>query len=175
MRCIALIGCTGSGKTFRTKQLISKANKKALRIFDTNNEYQDFYPVPFNPDMDEFLDGLEGVKNGVIVIEDATSFFSVYGNSRELVKLLIAKRHSNNTYILLFHSFGDFPKYIFRKCTDIIIFKTLDARKHLDVIGIDDLTAAWEKVQAECKSHKFFSTQPPPKGVVPPSFHFSVY
>jgi len=175
MRCIALVGCTGSGKTFRTKQLISRANPKSLRVFDVNDEYEEFYPIPFNPDIDLFLENCEGLSNAIILIEDATSFFSTQGRSDRLVKMLIAKRHTNNTYILLFHAFADFPKYIYRKCTDIIIFKTLDGQKNLDVIGNEQLTTAWQKVQDECRGHTFFSTHPPPQGIVPPSVHFKVY
>jgi hypothetical protein len=175
MRCIALVGCTGSGKTFRTRQLVSKANPKALRIFDVNDEWEDLYPFPFDPSMDKFLDKCEKTEDGVIVIEDATSFFSTQGRSQKLVELLVAKRHSNNTYILLFHAFADFPKYIYRKCTDIIIFKTLDGIQHLNAIGNEQLTAAWQEVQNQANGHEFFSTQPPPSGVVPPSKHFSVY
>jgi len=175
MRCIALVGCTGSGKTFRTRQLISNVHRETLRIFDVNDEWENLYPEPFNPNMDKFLEKCEQVNNCVIVIEDATSFFSTQGRSQKLVELLVAKRHSNNTYILLFHAFADFPKYIYRKCTDVIIFKTLDSEQHLGAIGNAQLTAAWDKVQKECAGHEFFASHPPPKGVVPPSFHFSVY
>lgn len=175
MRCIALVGCTGSGKTFRTRQLVSKAHPESLRIFDVNDEWEDLYPKPFNPDLDEFLESCEGVSNAIIVVEDATSFLSTQGRSDRLVKMLVAKRHTNNTFILLFHAFADFPKYIYRKCTDIIIFKTLDSQKHLDVIGNDQLTAAWNDIQNQCRNHEFFASHPPPQGVVPPSKHFSVY
>lgn len=174
MNAIALVGMTGSGKTFRSKEMIKKVNRHALLIFDVNKEYEEFYPYKFDPDMDNFLEKASRIRNGVVLIEDATSFFSLQGRSDSLIKLLIAKRHSNNAYILLFHAFADFPKYIYRKCTHIIIFKTPDAIHHLNAIGNDGLTAAWMKVQKECDGHKFFSTQPPPKGVIPPSLIYKV-
>lgn len=174
-KAFAIIGCTGSGKTYFTKQLIANVNKSALLIFDTNKEYEDYYPYPFDGDMDKFLEKARKVSNAVILIEDATSFFSTQGRSDELVKLMIAKRHSNNTYILLFHAFGDLPKYIYRKCTHVVIFKTLDSERHLKAIDNDALTAEWQRIQNECAGHEFFSTYPPPKGIAPPSAIFSIY
>lgn len=168
---------TGSGKTFLAKEIVRKANvnKNAILVFDTNNEWKEFYPYPFTPDMDEFLDKAERIQNGLIVIEDATSFIGTHSRSETLIRLLIGKRHSNNTYILLFHAFADLPKYVYRKCTHLVIFKTPDAERHLQAYDNDDLTRIWAEVQNDCKGHKFFSTYPPPKGEIPPSKMFSIY
>lgn len=167
-KCIMLVGATGSGKTYFTKSLIKNANKNSLLIFDVNDEYKDFYPYPFNPDMDVFLCKAEKVQNAIILIEDATSFFAVQGRSDKLIKILVAKRHTKNTIILLFHSWGDVPTYLYRKCTEVVIFKTLDGDKQVLKVGNEQIFNAWKRVQDECKTAKFFSSYPPPPGTVPP-------
>lgn len=168
---------TGSGKTYMAKDIVRQAgvHKDAMLVFDTNNEWREFYPYPFTADMDDFLNKAEKIKNGVIIIEDATSFLGTHSRSETLIRLLIGKRHSNNTYILLFHAFADLPKYIYRKCTHLVIFKTPDAQRHLDAYDNDELTLIWKDVQDQCKGHKFFSVYPPPKGEIPPSKVFSIY
>lgn len=171
-----IVGATGSGKTYFVKQLLNRVpNKKAILVFDVNDEYKEFYPYPFNPDIDFFLSKCTQVRNAVIVIEDATSFFAVQGRSDEMIKLLIAKRHTKNTIIMLFHSFGDVPRYLFRKCTDLIIFKTLDAEKDVLKLGNERILNAWKYVQEKSTKHKFFSTYPPPSGVKPPSAQIKLY
>lgn len=183
-RAFIVVGMTGSGKTYFTKQVLETLPKNNLLVFDVNDEYGDLYPYDFDPDMQMFLQKAGKIKNGVIVIEDATSFFSTQGRDQELVNLLIAKRHAvvkknnnepGNTYFLLFHAFADTPKYIYRKCTHVVIFKTPDSEKHLQVLGDDRLIESWREVQNQCKDHQFFSTYPPPKGVAPPSTIFSIY
>lgn len=167
-KCIMIVGATGAGKTYFTKKLISNVNKNALIVFDVNDEYGDLYPYPFNPDMDAFLTKAEKVEKAVILIEDATSFFAVQGRSDKLIKILVAKRHTQNTIILLFHSWGDVPRYLYRKCTEVVIFKTLDSEKDVLKVGNQQIFEAWQRVQAEARTSKFFSTYPPPPGEAPP-------
>lgn len=165
---IIAVGATGTGKTYWTKQQIKNVNKNALLVFDVNSEYTDVFPYPFDADMDNFLTKCEKVTNAVILIEDATSFFSVQGRSDRLIKILIAKRHTKNTIVLLFHSWGDVPTYIYRKCTHVAQFKTFDHRKHVERLGNQQILEVWERVQKQCEGHKFWSSYPPPKGVAPP-------
>lgn len=175
-RAIILVGGTGCGKTFMTKSLISKVNKSALMIFDVNNEYKDFYPYPFDADIDKFLSKAYRKRNCVILIEDATAFLSNRGRADTLQKMLVAKRHTNNTILLLFHSFRAIPKYIMDLCNTVIIFKTNDPETIVkDGFQNPELTAAWKKVQDAAKNHPFFKTYPRPKGVIPPSISFDLY
>jgi Helicase HerA, central domain len=175
-KAFILVGGTGCGKTYFTKQLIKKVNKNALHIFDVNNEYRDYYDKPFNPDIDIFLEEAYKKMNAVILIEDATAFLSNKGRSDKLQKILVGKRHTNNTIILLFHSMRAIPKYIADVCTHIVIFKTNDPLAIVKkAFENDELTEAWQRVQNACKNHKFFSSYPPPKGVAPPSFIHKIY
>jgi Ni2+-binding GTPase involved in maturation of urease and hydrogenase len=168
MKAIMVVGCTGSGKTYFVKSLIKNVNPKNIIVYDVNDEYKDVYPYPFEPDIDKFLSGCLHKRGKVMIFEDATSFFAVQGRSDEMIKLLIAKRHTKNTIILIFHSFGDVPRYLFRKCTDIAIFKTLDGEKDVNKLGIPYIIEAWKEVQEQAKTSKFFSKYPPPKKSVPP-------
>ena len=174
-RCFMLVGATGTGKTFFTKQLIKTVNKNSLLVFDVNDEYNDFYPYPFDPDIDKFLAKAEKVKKAVILIEDATSFFAVQGRSDRLIKILVGKRHTGNTIILLFHSWGDVPRYLYRKCTEVVIFKTHDAEKDVLKVGNEQILNAWKDVQQQAAKSPFFSGYPPPQGTKPPLKIISLY
>ena len=182
-KAIILVGATGCGKTVFTKRIIKGVNKKALLVFDVNDEYGEFYDEEFTPDMDDFLDKIydqktkkHKVKNCVCLFEDATSFFSTRGRDDLMVKLLVGKRHSNNTYILLFHSMQDVPKYIIRKCTDMVIFKTLDDPKYVEQnFNYSGIYKNWKEVDEKTKKNPFYSSQPPPKNTVPDFKHFRLY
>lgn len=176
MNAIAFVGATGTGKTSLVRQMVKNVNKQAMLVFDVNNEWGDIYPYPFNDDIDLFLNRAYKLRNGIILVEDATSFLSTRGRSDLLTKILVGKRHTKNTILLLFHSFEDLPKYIFRKCTHVVIFKTLDSRSKIEsIFGNERLTEAWQEVQDNCINHPFFSSKPPPPGVIPPSKIFSIY
>jgi molybdopterin-guanine dinucleotide biosynthesis protein len=167
-----IIGCEGSGKTYLARSFLKKVHPDARLIFDVNNEHHDLYPFPFDKSMDNFLTKIEKRKNCVSLFEDATSFFSTNGREQKLIELLIERRHTGNSFIFLFHSFQDVPKYILRRSTDIIIFKTKDLPEYMrtNYKGTVYLEG-WTKVQEQAKTHKFFSSYPPPSGIAPPSCH----
>lgn len=171
-KIIILIGTEGSGKTYLAKQLVKKVNRNALFVFDVNNEWKTEYPYPFDKSIDNFLDKFETVKKGVGVFEDATCFFSTRGRDGKLVEQMTGRRHTGNSFILLFHSFQDVPKYILRKATDVVIFKTKDMPGYMIQEFKNTIyLPAWERVMNEAKTCKFFSCYPPPKGSIPPSEH----
>lgn len=181
---IILVGCPGAGKTHKAKSLIEKANPDACYLFDVNAEYGKKYKqwyTQLDGDIDEFVTHIRRVTNGIILIEDATGFLPVNSRNNLFVRCLQGRRHTNNTYILLFHSMQDIPKYILRFCNAIFIFKTLDRFDYVqktfgDVMSRDgDLATAWKAIYDESKSHRFFETYPPPKGVIPPFRVFSMY
>lgn len=175
-KAFILVGGTGCGKTYFTKQLLKSVNKNALLVFDVNNEYKEYYPYPFNPDIDKFLEKASKISKGVILIEDATAFLSNRGRSDLLTKILVAKRHTQNTVILLFHSMRSIPKYLVDISTHVVIFKTNDPQTIVErSFENEALTSAWSRVQNNCKGHPFFSQYPPPPGIAPPSEIVSLY
>jgi ATPase family associated with various cellular activities (AAA). len=175
-KAFILVGSTGCGKTYFTKQLLKTVHKNALLIFDVNNEWKEYYPYPFDADIDKFLEKANKVRKGVILIEDATAFLSNRGRSDLLTKILVAKRHTQNTIILLFHSMRSIPKYIVDISTHIVIFKTNDPLTLVEkAFENEKITEAFERVQTNAKNHPFWSQYPPPTGIAPPSEIVSLY
>ncbi len=176
-KAFIIVGATGCGKTFFTKNtLLKSVHREALHIFDTNNEYQEIYPYPFDADIDYFLEKAYRLKNAVILIEDATAFLSNRGRSDMLTKIMVAKRHTGNTIILLFHSLRAIPKYLMDISTDIVIFKTNDDPKFVKgEFKNERLLMAWQAVQENASKNPFYRSQPPPKNTIPSMTHFSLY
>lgn len=175
-RAVIIVGGTGCGKTFYSKSLIKNVHKGALMVFDVNNEYKEFYPYPFDDDIDKFLNKAYRKRNAVILMEDATAFISNRGRSDILQKMLVGKRHTNNTFLLLFHSFRAVPKYIMDLSNTVVIFKTNDPEEIVSKgFQNEQLTSAWRSVQKASLNHKFFSSYPRPKGIAPPFATFNLY
>lgn len=175
-KAFILVGGTGCGKTHFSKQCLQQINPNALLVFDVNNEYYDYYNVPFDPDIDKFLSKAYKVKNAFILIEDATAFLSNRGRSDLLTKVLVSKRHSKNTIFLLFHSFRAIPKYIFDLCTHVVIFNTNDPVEIVENgFQNNGLTNAFLSIRKQCENHPFWKEYPPPPGIAPPSMIFKIY
>lgn len=125
-KAIIIVGATGSGKSTLTKRLIAPVDVNRLFVYDVNAEY---FPDEVLPDIDDFLLQVKGVRESVIVFEEATVFFSNRGSNKMMRKLLVGKRHSHNAIILLFHSIRAIPYYIFDLVNYIIVFHTNDEEK----------------------------------------------
>lgn len=167
MKAFILVGCTRSGKSHLCKQIIRDVNPKALFVHDVQGEYAKlpwFAGTAFKGNIDMFLGKIYDensdehlITNGVFVFEEATNFFSTRGNDRVMRSLLVGKYHSNNTYLMMFHSMRDVPKYLARLCTDIFIFKTLDEPQYIDKnFNYLGLSEAWHQVNDNISIHPFF-------------------
>lgn len=135
------------GKTHFTKNRIAGKN---CFVYDVNNEYTElpihvpeafgkkgqvirqaktFARSRFSPmygDDVDFMNECKKKVNTICVFEEATGF--LMANTTKLFKGTLAnKRHTNNYYILLFHTIATVPKFIFGMSNDIILFKTLDS------------------------------------------------
>lgn len=124
-KAILIVGARGSGKTTTAKEIISKVNKDARIVYDVNAEYADLYPKPFL-EFDDFTAQLNKIRNGVILIEEATIFLSNHGNNFDIRSALVKARHNNNTFIFVFHSLRSIPVYIFNLCDYVYLHKTND-------------------------------------------------
>lgn len=174
-QAIIIVGAPGCGKTYFTKHtLLAPVHRDALYIFDTNKEYGDIYPYPFKPNVELFLSRIYNMetdeflmKNAVVLIEDATSFFSNRGFDIVMQRIIVGRRHPNITLILLFHSLRDVPKYIVNKCNLMFIFKTVDSEKYVRSEYDGPIFDTWNDVQTRAQSNPFYSSKPPPPGTVP--------
>lgn len=123
-----IVGMTGTGKSEYIKKMLRKIpEKKALYIFDYQNEYQEFINYGLIP-FEDFAYNATMIRNGVIVYEEATIFLTSHGSQtdRYVNEVLVSKRHTNNYVFLIFHSVAEIPPYIYRKCNYITLFKTND-------------------------------------------------
>ena len=124
------VGATGTGKTTQTKKLIEsikvKDKKRKIYIYDVNKEFTEYYSSNF-VGFDEFSLLIKGLKNSLIVVEEASIFFETRQTNEIIKELLIKKRHDNNNIILNFHSFAMIPNYIFHLTDYVTVFKTNDS------------------------------------------------
>jgi len=135
MYLILVIGHTGQGKSTWLKKFI--AGKKQY-VFDVNNEYNlpddlQIRPQMRNRDLNipRFLKNCENLKNYNICFEDATGFLRGK-QQKELSQLIVAKRHTGNNYIFLFHSINRVPPELMEMSNFIILFKTNDNIELID-------------------------------------------
>ena len=154
MNLIIIVGGTGQGKsTFVNKNLLKNQIKKnqfnkdvfclspASRnqyIFDINNEYilpDDSVLRPHmrnvNCDDKQFINNCAQVKNTNIVFEDASGFLRGK-QSKQVARLIVGRRHTNNNYIILFHSINRVPPELMEYCNYFVLFKTNDNLKDID-------------------------------------------
>ena len=160
MYLIPVIGHTGQGKTVWTKKFIEG---KRQYIFDVNNEYKDLpldniiSPKMRNISLDKehFVRVCMQLNNTNCVVEDATGFLRGKIES-DFSKMLAAKRHKGNNYILLFHSINRVPPEIMEMANYVTLFKTND---NIDTVEKkfrnDNLTAKFLALQ-KMKQHSFF-------------------
>lgn len=131
MYLILVIGHTGQGKTTVVNKIIEGKNQY---VFDVNNEYHHlsndkdgFTSKMRNTDLNigRFVANCARLKNTNIVFEDATGFLQGR-QSREMSRLMAAKRHSQNNYLILFHSINRVPPELMEMSNYILLFKTND-------------------------------------------------
>lgn len=149
MYLILVIGTTNQGKSYFTKQMLSRAKK--VLAFDVNNEYCEgtgkgnkgsmelgtIYPlISLNDSVipekaryygkpADFLEIAKDCNNTHVVFEEATGFFK--GRiSQDMTEQIIGKAHTGNQYIFLFHSIQRTPKELFELANYVVLFKTGD-------------------------------------------------
>lgn len=130
MNLFLIVGHTGHGKSTLVKKMVEG---KRLYVFDVNNEYP-LLPVDhvIKPrfrhtamDMKKFVSVCERLKHYNVVFEDSTGFLRGK-QSADFMRLIIAKRHTNNNYFLIFHSLNRVPPELMELCNYLFLFKTND-------------------------------------------------
>jgi Cdc6-like AAA superfamily ATPase len=150
-----VVGATGTGKTTFVKDFLKRVpNKDSIFIYDVNNEYNEFHDEPFEPDEEIYLTRIMNLKNSVIVMEEATIFFSTKSISKQMKSMLVRKRHQFNYIFLNFHSLRQVPHWVYELCTHITVFKTNDGEKLVNSRFEDErLTKMFIEVNKSSNKH----------------------
>lgn len=154
-KAFLIIGGTGRGKSTFARKRLKNVDKRALMIYDVNNEHTDLYDKPF-VDFETFINISSKVRNAVLFYEEATIFFSNRGGShKKMIDILVRKRHTNNTIFLIFHSLRTVPRDIIDLCNYIVLFKTNDSQSLVDSkFKRDDISALFSRVY-NAKDHYY--------------------
>ena len=83
-------------------------------------------------DLETFLAKAKKLENSVQVYEEATIFFGTRTSNKEVREILVRKRHTGNTILLVFHSLRSVPVNIYEICNYITVFKTNDAENRIE-------------------------------------------
>lgn len=145
---IIVVGGTGMGKTTFNKNCLRQVSKDVINIYDVNNEYPEFLPENYVlPKFHEFCAHATTLRQCIIVYEEATIFLSNKGSNEMLIEQLVRKRHTENTYFLVFHSLRAVPKYLLSLCNIIVLHKTNDPLDIVEKFGHDKLTKAFLEIK----------------------------
>jgi ABC-type cobalamin/Fe3+-siderophores transport system ATPase subunit len=142
-----VIGCTGSGKSTLVKTLTAPVDRSRLFINDVNGEY---FPDRPYVNTKDFLKIAVGLRESVLVFEEATIFFSNRGSNEQMREILVRKRHAQNVIFLIFHSVRAVPLYIYDLCNVAFVFRTNDAPTFVESrFEHPGFYSGWQKVQAK--------------------------
>ena len=147
MKVINVIGSKGEGKTWYVHNKILP-NAKQVLVYDLYNEYryrianteediiymQKRRVLPHKMDFKELLHIMENddFKNNLVILEDCTIYMDGHMYHKDIRKLLVAARHTNNTIVMLWHSLDDFirPRPVFINSDYVVLYKTIEPEEH---------------------------------------------
>lgn len=163
MNLYIICGAPGMGKSPFVRKLI-EGNKRCL-VFDIANEYgtRTKYPgqVALNlnnntndlrsryvgDNMTDFIKMCSRKRSTICVFEEATGFFRG-ATSKDTMRLIINRFHTQNTYCFIFHSINSIPPGIMEIANYVVLFKTNDEAETV-YRKFSRLGAAFDHLQSE--------------------------
>jgi hypothetical protein len=171
-----IIGKQGSGKTTFAKKLALKYPKKVLVIVadDFEPAWKNFPLVEmenvgklssgkrriiYEPENKEFINDLKHrFAGGLIIWDDAKTYFRSQKSINELENMLIRSRQFNVEHVFMYHGLSTIPGMIWSYLTHLVLFATNDAH-----VRAKDRTFNYElmiervnHVNAEAKKNEHF-------------------
>jgi len=139
-KLVAVTGNSGTGKTTFVKSIASRFRR--VVVFDINNEYENY--IRFY-DTEKLLNFLEKNKNMLVIIDEATAFFSYRRYNNELNRLLQLRRHNKHFFVFVYHSNNFIPKYLRFYLNYLIVFK-----QNTDILEFNGI-----KIDIPTENYKF--------------------
>lgn len=127
MKLIAVVGNTQEGKTTFVKELIKTFEFLNLKIwsFDILQDFTNESEKTFI-DKNLIISELKKVRNKIVIIDEATSFFNYRSFDNELNQLLQLKAHNNHLFIFCYHSLKFVPEFLQMYLNYLVLFRTGD-------------------------------------------------
>ncbi len=151
-KVVLVVGRKGSGKSTEVQNLMAKAPKSKVKLFDPFGDHPDYESYD---DFKQFTSDVKALKNHIVVVEEATIFLG-HWKDYDVVELLVRSRRHENIIVLVFHSFTDLPKYIFRLSNIVVAKKTLDPVEKVEALGDPKLLAIYEAVKKSENNYETF-------------------
>jgi len=161
-----VVGKTKSGKTTFVRQEFAErvADPDKVYVYDVGNEYGS---GEFEGEFSDWVEGLRGRKNSLIIIEEATMNLGSRSEmtserNKPLARAMTRKRHDNNLIIFVFHSLHRVPDSIVHFVDGWYIFRTLDNPKKVreKYSDMPHVLQAYEKVQDKPKFSYIYTEIP---------------
>lgn len=163
MNLYIVCGAPGMGKSPFIRKLIG-TNKRCL-VFDIANEYgqrtkyngqeplnltnnnNDLRSRYIGDNLSFFINLCSKKRDTICVFEEATGFFQGMV-SKETIRLIVNRYHTNNTYCFIFHSINSIPPRIMEIANYVILFRTNDEAETV-YRKYSRLGAAYDHLQSE--------------------------
>lgn len=122
-RLFIIVGRRGAGKSSAVRSMFPPS---MTDVWDRQQEY-DLYRSFYTPDLEEAWEYVTTAENRVIIIEEASIWFSSRTRlTREMKGTIIDLRHTNNVLVFVFHAISQIPDELVSMTDCIVQYQTTD-------------------------------------------------
>jgi hypothetical protein len=159
MYLTCIVGSTGEGKSEVAKSLSKRAD--TLCVWDVQNEYgleeyssnpKRFCMIPTKNTIKDFIKLTCNTKGYTFICEEMTGYFAKGQVPAEFINAMVAKRHSKNRFVLIFHSLNSIPPAVWTFCDVLIMFRTEDLERTV-ISKYPTLIDSWRSLQKSTARH----------------------
>lgn len=160
MLLTCIVGCTGEGKSEVAKAMAKRA--QYLCAWDVQGEYGLSYDMRASPKrfalnprehaIKDFIEITRVSEGYTFLCEEMTGYFRNGRLPENFVKEILSKRHSKNSFILIFHTLNSIPPELWGFCDVLIMFKTEDLERTVKS-KYPNLHEHWLRLQTSTARH----------------------